>query len=161
MAALAWVQGALTGCEDPTSLIALLEGGQLLAYDLTAITAPQQPAQQMPPAQPRALSEQRSGSPSRHTGAAAAAGAGVGKGATQQQHAAGVAPPLPPVQQLFKGHLQGQHLVTAGRLRMIPIQPVPLRGLQASIRECVVHPARIVAAHPVHPLLICAVATES
>jgi hypothetical protein len=48
----------------------------------------------------------------------------------QQQPQEDSKPPPPLVQQLFKGQLQGMPLVTAARLRMIPIQPVPLRGLQ-------------------------------
>lgn len=129
-------QGALTGHEDPSSIIVLVEGGQLLLYDLTATTgqpaAPQGPG--LATEQQGALAEQRSGSPSKLRPAA-------GLQQQPQQHARvqqQVAPPPPPVQQLFKGQLQGQPLVTAARLRMIPIQPVPLRGLQVRCTSCAV-----------------------
>jgi hypothetical protein len=107
-------------------MVALLEGGQLLAYDLTAVTGRQQPQHHSPPpagksAATAALTEQqRSRSPSP---------------VKQQQQASAPAPaPVapPPVVQLFRGQLQGQPLVTAARLRMIPTQPVPLRGLQGA-----------------------------
>ena len=123
-------QGALTGHEDPTSVAVLVEGGQLLLYDLTATTG--QPLQQAPatPA-PAGLTEQRSGSPAKRR---SAAGPQQQQLPAQQQQAqvqqqqVVLAPP--PVQQLFKEQLQGQSVVTAARLRMIPIQPVALRGLQ-------------------------------
>jgi len=120
------MQGALTGHEDPSSVIALLEGGQVLLYDLTATTG-QQAAPAFTPA-PAALAEQRSGSPSKQK-----AGSLQQQPVPQQQQQQAMVPP--PVQQLFKGQLQGKPLVTAARLRMIPIQPVPLRGLQVCTRS--------------------------
>jgi hypothetical protein len=117
------MQGAITGHEDPSSVIVLVEGGQLLLYDLTATTG-QQPARSLLPTK---LTEQRSGSPSKHRTSGA-------QQQQQQQQQPQVQedskPPQPPVQHLFKRQLQGMPLVTAARLRMIPIQPVPLRGLQ-------------------------------
>lgn len=84
----------MTAHDDPTSILVLVEGGQLLLYDLTSSMGQQTP----------------SGSPP--------------------------VPELqpPPVQQLFKEQLQGQPLVTATRLAMIPTHPLPLRGLQ--VRCC-------------------------
>jgi hypothetical protein len=119
-------QGALTGHEDPSSILVLVEGGQLLLYDLTATTR-QPPAAAPPPPQPpfaARLSEQRSGSPNKQRLSTKQ------PPQQQQQQLKELPPPPPPVQQLFKGQLQGKPLVTAARLRMIPIQPVPLRGLQ-------------------------------
>lgn len=121
------LQGAITGHEDPSSIIVLVEGGQLLLYDLTATTG-QQPAK--PPSPPPGkLTEQRSGSPSKHRASAAAA---VQQQLKQQPQPQDGTPAPPVVQQLFKGQLQGKPLVTAARFRMIPIQPVPLRGLQGA-----------------------------
>jgi hypothetical protein len=122
------VQGAITGHEDPSSVTVLVEGGQLLLYDLTATTGRQAPSRSAsPPAGAKLLTEQRSGSPSKRRTPAAAQ---QEQKQQQQQQQPESGPPPPVVQQLFKGQLQGKPLVTAARLRMIPIQPVPLRGLQ-------------------------------
>lgn len=107
-------------------MLVLVEGGQLLLYDLTATTR-QPPAPPTP--LPARLSEKRSGSPSKQR-------VPVKQPPQQQQQQDKVPPPPPPVQQLFKGQLQGKSLVTAARLRMIPIQPVPLRGLQVGRLSC-------------------------
>jgi hypothetical protein len=118
------VQGAIIGHEDPSSVLVLVEGGQVLLYDLTAVTGQQQ--QQQPPTNAPALgklAEQRSGSPNKHKPSPAA----------QQEQQQQQLPAPPPVQQLFRNQLQRKPLVTAARLRMIPIQPVPLRGLQVGV----------------------------
>lgn len=125
-------QGAITGHEDPSSVIVLVEGGQLLLYDLTATTGRQAASRSSsPPPGAKLPTEQRSGSPSKHRSPAAA------QQEQKQQQQQESAPPPPVVQQLFKGQLQGKPLVTAARLRMIPIQPVPLRGLQVRVCVCV------------------------
>lgn len=120
----AHLQGAITGHEDPSSVLVLVEGGQVLLYDLTAVTGQQQ-QQQLPTNVPAhgKLAEQRSGSPSKHRPSPP-------QPEQQQQQQPERAPAAPPVQLLFRNQLQRKPLVTAARLRMIPIQPVPLRGLQ-------------------------------
>lgn len=123
-------QGAITGHEDPSSVIVLVEGGQLLLYDLTATTGRQAASRSSSPTPgAKILTEQRSGSPSKHRSTAAP----QQEQKQQQQQQQDSGPPPPVVQQLFKGQLQGKPLVTAARLRMIPIQPVPLCGLQVCV----------------------------
>jgi len=108
----------MTAHDDASSILVLVEGGQLLLYDLTTSMGQQTPSGSSH--LPSQLNEHKSGSPNKY------------HNTSSQQQQRALQPP--PVQQLFKEQLQGQPMVTATRLAMIPTEPLPLRGLQ--VRCC-------------------------
>lgn len=143
-------QGSILDHEAPNALLVLLEGGQVIVHDLAPITGVA--ADGSTAAHTKAAAEgettsataagteagsaglqsggsqdspsrqRQQGSPTRQQGSLSNARQQL----QQQQQSPGVVPP----QRLFAHRLQGQPLVTAARLRIIPIDRVPLSGLQ-------------------------------
>eukprot|EP00878_Enallax_costatus_P027200 GHUV01029262.1.p1 GENE.GHUV01029262.1~~GHUV01029262.1.p1 ORF type:complete len:638 (+),score=216.01 GHUV01029262.1:649-2562(+) len=131
-------QGSILGHEAPAALLVLLEGGQVFLHELAAVTgiaANGSSIQVAGSGTPAAVVDERGsqGSPSRlrkQQGSPAKQREQQepsSRAKQQQQHLE----PVPP-QRLLVGRLQGQPQVTAARLRMIPIDRVPLSGLQGA-----------------------------
>ncbi|KAF8064591.1 hypothetical protein HT031_003392 [Scenedesmus sp. PABB004] len=160
--ALVPAQGSISGQDEPSAVLVLLEGGSVFCHDLAAYSAaaaasavgdtapaPGLPgasaapggAAEAPPAARRLQAQRSAGSPGGSPGGSPARLRG--SGAALAQAAAGTGPdragaapaappePAPPVR-LFAASLQGQPLVTAARLRIIPIDRLPLQGLQGA-----------------------------
>jgi hypothetical protein len=147
-----------TGKDDPSAVLVLMEGGEVAVHDLSnfaaAAAAAAATAAAAAAAAAAATTPARSGSQS----------SGAGSPTRRQLQQQGLSPrlsagsdpspfrvlqggggsgssadptvPAPP-QRLFTQKLQGQPLVTAARLRIIPIDRVPLQGLQVGHRHVI------------------------
>lgn len=131
-------QGSILGHEAPAALLVLLEGGQLFLHDLAAVTGISADGSIAQIAEGSTINDkvdnsnsegspsrgqkQHSSPPKQHEQRRSPTRA------KQQPQARELAPP----QRLLRGRWQGQPQVTAARLRMIPIDRVPLSGLQVT-----------------------------
>jgi hypothetical protein len=147
-----YVAHLLAGKDDPSAVLVLMEGGEVALHDLSNFAAAAASAEATAAA--AAANAAAASTPARSS----SQGSGTGSPTRQRLQQQGLSPrrsagsgsdpspfkvlqggssscsvdPTTPAapQRLFTQKLQGQPLVTAARLRIIPIDRVPLQGLQ-------------------------------